>query len=88
MTELGFPCGSAGKECACNVGDLGTILGLGRSLGEGKGYPRQYSGLGVVKSQTGLSDFHFYITFTGTFWHHVSGRPRCSYSCDFGGPTY
>ena len=34
---LGFPCGSAGKESACNVGDLDLIPGLGRSLGEGKG---------------------------------------------------
>ena len=42
---LGFLCGSAGKESACNVGDLGLILGLGRSPGEGKGYPLQYSGL-------------------------------------------
>ena len=36
---LGFPCGSAGKESACNVGDLDLIPGLGRSPGEGKGYP-------------------------------------------------
>ena len=42
---LGFPCGSAGKESACNVGDLDSNPGLGRSLGEGKGYPLQYSGL-------------------------------------------
>ena len=42
---LGFPCGSAGKESACNVGHLGLIPGLGRSPGEGKGYPLQYSGL-------------------------------------------
>ena len=42
---LGFPGGSAGKESACNVGDLGSITGLGRSPGEGKGYPLQYSGL-------------------------------------------
>ena len=34
---LGFPCGSAGKEYACNVGDVGSIPGLGRSPGEGKG---------------------------------------------------
>ena len=56
----GFPCGSAGKESACNAGDLGSIPGLGRSPGEGKGYPLQYSGLensmdsivyGVTKSQ-------------------------------------
>ena len=65
---LGFPCGSAGKESSCNVGDLGSVPGLGRSPGEGKGYPLQYSGLensmdciihGATKSQTQLSDFHF-----------------------------
>ena len=60
---LGFPCGSAGKEFACNVGDLGSIPGLGRLPGEGKGYPLQYSSLknsavhalvvhGVAESQT------------------------------------
>ena len=63
----GFPCGSDGKESACNAEDLGSIPGLGRSPGEGKGYPLQYSGLencmdhivhGVVKSQTQLSNFH------------------------------
>ena len=53
----GFPCGSAGKEYTCNVGDLGQIPGLGRSPEEGKGYPFQYSGLdytvhGVTKSWT------------------------------------
>ena len=37
--------GSAGKEFTCNVGDLGSIPELGRSPGEGKGYPLQYSGL-------------------------------------------
>ena len=65
---LGFPCGSAGKESACNVGDLGLIPGLGRFPGEGKGYPLQYSGLensmdcivcGVTKSGTRLNEFHF-----------------------------
>ena len=34
-------CGSAGKESACNAGDLGLIPGLGRPSGEGKGYPLQ-----------------------------------------------
>ena len=67
---LGFPCGSAGKESACNAGDLGLIPGLGRSPGEGKGYPLQYSGLenpmdcivhGVAKSRTQLSNFHFHF---------------------------
>ena len=42
---LGFPCGSAGRESACNAGDLSSVLGLERSPGEGKGYPFQYSGL-------------------------------------------
>ena len=42
---LGFPCDSAGKESACNEGDLGLIPGLGRFPGERKGYPLQYSGL-------------------------------------------
>ena len=41
----GFPGGLDGKESACNVGDLGSIPGLERSPGEGKGYPLQYSGL-------------------------------------------
>ena len=40
-----FPSGSAGEQSACNVGDLGLIPGLGRSRGEVKGYPLQYSGL-------------------------------------------
>ena len=39
---LGLPCGSAGKESTCNVGDLDRIPGLGTSPGEGKGYPLQY----------------------------------------------
>ena len=42
---LGFPCGLAGKESACNVGDPSSIPGLGRSPGEGKAYTLQYSGL-------------------------------------------
>ena len=58
---LRFPGGPAGKESACNVGDLGLVPGLGRSPGEGTGYPLQYSGLensrdcivhGVTESDT------------------------------------
>ena len=58
---LGFLGGSAGKESACNAGGLGLIPRLGRSPGEGKSYPLQYSGLensmdcmvhGVTKSRT------------------------------------
>ena len=67
---MGFPCGSAGKESASNVGDLGSMPGLGRSPGEGKGYPLQYSGLensidciahGLAKSWTQLSNLHFHM---------------------------
>ena len=59
--EAGFPDFSVGKEYACNAGDLGLIPGLGRSTGEGKGYPLQYSSLensmdcivhGVTESDT------------------------------------
>ena len=57
---MGFPGGSVGKEATCNAGGLGSIPGLGRSPGEGKGYPLQSSGLensmdyihGVAKSGT------------------------------------
>ena len=45
---LGFPCGSAGKESACNAGDLGLIPGLGRSPGEGISYILQYSWASLV----------------------------------------
>ena len=40
---MGVPGGSGGKESTCNAGDLGSIPGLGRSLGGGNGYPFQYS---------------------------------------------
>ena len=58
-----------GKESACSAGDPSLIPGSGRTPGEGKGYPLQYSGLedsmdciehGVAKSQTRLSNFHFW----------------------------
>ena len=45
MNNRGFPAGSEGRVSAYNVGDLGLIPELGRSPGEGKGYPLQYSGL-------------------------------------------
>ena len=66
LAQPGLPCGSAGKEFACNAGDLGSMPGLGRFPGEGKGYPLQYSGLensmdytvhGVARSRTRLSYF-------------------------------
>ena len=61
MFYLGFPDSSVGEESACSAGDPSLIPGLGRSTGEGKGYPLQYSALeysvdcivhGVAKSQT------------------------------------
>ena len=45
LVFLGFPGSSAGKESTCNSGDLNSFPGLGRSPGEGNGYPVQYSGL-------------------------------------------
>ena len=65
---MGFGGDSAGEESACNMRDLGSVLGLGRSPGEGNGYLLCYSGLqnsmdcvvhGVAKSWTRLSNFHF-----------------------------
>ena len=55
---LGFPCGSSSKESACNVGDLGSVPGLGRPPGAGKGYPLQHSGLeNSMDSPWGLKEF-------------------------------
>ena len=78
----GFPCGSAGKEFSCNVGDLGSIPGLGRSPGEGTGYPLQYSGLensmdcivhGVTKCRTRVSNLHFTSLYP---WKKSYDQPR------------
>ena len=75
----GFPGSSAGKESACNAGDLGSIPGLGRSPGEEIGYRLQYSGLenymdcvvhGVTESQTRLSDSHLVIGLTSFCQYH------------------
>ena len=66
---LPFPGDSDDQESACNTEDLGSIPGLGRSPGEGNGYPLQYSGIDnsmdythrVSKSRTRVSDFHFHF---------------------------
>ena len=71
------------KKSACNTGDLGLIPGLGRSPGESKGYPLQYSALenfkdslvhGVAKSWTRLSDF------TYTFHFHALEKEMATHS--------
>ena len=74
---MGFPCGSVVKESGQNAGHLGSIPGLGRSPGEGKGgsFPLQYSGLEnsrdcivhwVTKRWTRLSDLRFHFSISGT----------------------
>ena len=71
---LGFPCGSAGKESACNAGDLGSIPGLGRSLGEGNGCPLQDSGLEIsmdcivcrVAKESDTTERHSHTTISDT----------------------
>ena len=67
---MGFPRGSAGKEYACHAGDLGSIPGLGRSPGEGKGYLLQYSGLenSVDCIVHGFAKKHDWVTFTCNYW--------------------
>jgi len=69
LFSLGFSDSSVDKESTCSAGDPSSIPGLGRSPGEGKGYLFQYAGLensmdcialGVSKSWTQLSDFHFH----------------------------
>ena len=66
---LGFPGGSAGKESASNAGDLGLIPGLGRSPGEGNGYPLQYSGLeNSMESMGSQRVRHDCATFTFSDW--------------------
>ena len=76
---MGFPCGSAGKESACNVGDLGLIPGLGRFPWKKERLPTPVFWQilensmdcivhGVAKSKTGLSVFHWIteLEWTGT----------------------
>ena len=83
---LGYPCGSAGKESACNVGHLDSIPGLGWSPGEGKGYPLLYSSLensmdcivhGVTESDmTEWLSLHFMCCFNLLFQLKVMSLDR------------
>ena len=80
---MSFPDSSVAEESTSNAGDLGSIPGSGRSVGEGNRYPLQYSDLGnsmdcivhgVANSRTQLNDFHF----------HLNGKARWC-ECVFGG---
>ena len=73
---LGVPGGSAGKEFACNAGDLGLIPGLRRSLVEGKGY---YIVREVPKSWSQLSNFHFQHSSATLSLVHLFGMTVNSY---------
>ena len=84
MCSAVFPGGSAGKESSCNVGHLDLNHELGRSPGEGSGYPLQYSGLenpmdrivhGVMKSRNWLSDFVITTWGVNRKWVNKWWRP-------------
>ena len=62
-------CGSASKESACNVGDLSSIPGLGRSLGEGIFYPLQYSSLENSKELQRVEYNWATFTISDTIWY-------------------
>ena len=87
---LGVPCALVGKESTCNAGDLGSIPGLGRCPGEGKGYPLQCFGLenamdctvhGITKSWTQLSDFHTQMMLKSS--KHLMLSNPCFHFCSF-----
>ena len=69
---MGVPAGSAGKESACNVGDLGSTPGLGRSPGEGRNYPLQYSGLEDSMDYSPWGRKESDMTFTFHFHSSIS----------------
>ena len=78
---LGFPGGSAGKESACNVGDLSSVPGLGRSSGEGNGNPLQDSCLQIPMDGSLVSYSPWvrrvgrdWATFTFTFFVSITGQ--------------
>ena len=83
LTSLGFPGSSAGKESACSMGDLGLIPGLGRSPGEGNGYPLKYSGLkNFMDCVVPLVSINFFCTAAAksyqscpTLWDPIDGSP-------------
>ena len=99
--DITIPGGSEGKEFTCRVGDLGSVPRLGRSLGEGNGYPLQYSGLensmdrgawqtivqGVSKSWTWPSNFHFHTAKGFSIVNEAEVNVFLEFSCFLCDPT-
>ena len=94
---MGFPCDSTDKESTCNAGDLGLIPGLGRSPGERKGYPLQYSvlensmnytGYEITKSWIQLRDFQLSMNLSCLisilFLIHIALTLRPHFCIDYG----
>ena len=79
---MSFPCSSASKESACNVRNLGSTHELGRSPGEGKGYPLQYSGeFHGLYSPLGCRKLDMTKQLSLHFIHHIIHLPFNSFSC-------
>ena len=79
-SKQGFPDSSVGKESACNSGDCGSIRGLGRSAGEGIGYPLQYSWASLVaqlvKNLPAMQET--WLRFLG--WEHPLEKGKATHS--------
>ena len=71
LNNLDFSCSSASKESACNAGDPSSIPRVGKSPGEGVGYPLQYSGL-----ENSMDFFHYML------WSVIILKVDCSVLCD------
>ena len=71
----GFPCAPDDKESACNMGDLGSIPGLGRTPGEGNGYPLQYSCLENSMDRETWEAWCLHGWATSTFTDHLFQKP-------------
>ena len=67
-----FPGGSDGKEFPCNAGDLGSIPGLGRSLGKGNGYPLQYS---CLENSMGIEAWQATVYGMAKSWTWLTNMP-------------
>ena len=97
MRGMGFPVAQLVKNPPAMRETWGSIPGLGRSPGEGKGYPLHYSGLensldcmvqGVTKSRTRLSDFHSgrYVKELTNYWGFSSSSDGKASACNTGDP--